>query len=520
MSAVLAGMRLPSMREGRALRPSSLDYSAPPFGRFRPLGGRFVASVLGTPLVEPTRRKVLSELPIAAPGSSAPKATPVTVQPDGSYAGSTVSSSYPKISADGRWVAFLSASTELDPRCAKKPDGTTPCGIQVYVRDLLNGATELVSVTQSGGVPNASSFGPTISADGRFVAWHSASDNTVLGVDAPDASFGKPEGDVFLRDRVLRRTERITVRNDGSELNGANASISADGRMVAFDADFEHRTNRYSGSIVGDTYVKDRQTGDVTLASIGNAGQRGNHDSRGPLISPDGGYVVFWSRATNLADRLNPRAELFGRLQFPWGQVYVYDIKARRLSLECVTTDKAQANDACWGYNISAGGRYSIFWSTATNLVPASPQLPNPDQQVFNLYLRDRVTGELEVVNVTSDEDQIAENWPREAPYVRGGKRSPQPYLSWDGSIVAFDTDVALVREDANALVDAYIRDRTTGTTIRMSEAPAGIDPNGWSQWPSLSANGSVVSFISAADNLAPGDDHDGWDVFVRRWRR
>jgi hypothetical protein len=519
LTMVLAGMRLPASHEGRALGPSRLDYSAPPFGRFLPLGGRFVASVLGTTFRdEPVLGRGLTELPVAAPGSSAPKATPVTVQPDGSYAGSSVSSSYPKISADGRSIAFLSASPDLDPRCAKTPSGSAPCGIQVYVRDVFDGVTELVSLTANGGIPNAESFGPSISADGRYVVWHSIADNIVPG-DLVDSEFGTPEADVFLRDRVLGRTERITVRSNGAELNGGNASISADGRMVAFDADFEHRPNSYTQSFTADTYVKDRETGDVTLASTGNRAQRGNHDSRGPLISPDGGYVVFWSRATNLTDGLNLRAEALGRAGFPWGQVYVYDIAARRLSLECVSTSGVQADEPCWGYNISAGGRYSIFWSTATNLVPTSPQAPQPDQ-AFNLYLRDRLTGELEIMNVNDVGVPVAERWPREIPYVRGGKRSPQPYLSWDGSVVGFETDVALVPEDSNRLVDAYIRDRAAGRTLRMSEAPPGVEPNGWSQWPCLSANGSTVSFISAADNLAPGDDHEGWDVFVRRWRR
>lgn len=442
--------------------------------------------------------------------------TPVSIRGDGELAGARYDYGIPAVSADGRFVVFSSASTELDPRCAPLKDGTSPCNIsQVYIRDLETGVTEMASVTDDGGLPNDWTEKGDVSGDGRYVSFRTRATNVTADRDRPDPD---PEFDIFVRDRLLRRTERVTLAKDGSEIHGQDATISDDGRFVAFVGQFDSPSTPRHPYGIQDVYVKDRLTGEVTLASIGNEGQRGNNDSITPQISPDGYYVAFWTRATNLSagptvlDQVTNEAGVFQ------GWVYVYDLRRKRLSFECVSEDGRPTNDHCVGPAISADGKYSLFWSTATNLLPDAPRSVNVNQ-VVNLYLRDRTTGRLELVNVGDDGTPVGEIYERQISGVRAN-RLLQPHISADGSIIAFDVLVPLTAGDDNQLVDAYVRDRRRGRTIRISETRTGGNANGQSVFPALSSgDGSLVAFLSEARNLGRPEREDDWDLFARQWR-
>jgi len=444
--------------------------------------------------------------------------TPVSVLPNGAFAGAAYDYGYPRVSANARYVAFVSDSTELDPRCAVRPNGDRPCGLrQVYVRDLRTGQTELASLTDRGTVPNDYSEAADMSADGRYVTFQTRADNVGPGPDRDDLIFNDREFDVFLRDRLLQRTERITVAKDGSELNGGGGSISADGRFIAFWGDFEHRiTAQRGGAGVQDIYVKDRATGEVSRVSDPIGGGRSNHDSINPRISPDGYYVAFWTRATNMSGRPNLLDMAQNVAGIYRSRIYVYDRHQKRLTYECVAEDGTPANDICTGESISSNGRYSLFWSCATNLLPNAPRASDPDRVAINLYLRDRSTGRLELINVADDATPIPDQWDRQIEGVRA-RRLVQPYISPDGSFVVFDAEAPLTAGDGNRVVDAYVRDRIHGRTILMSGATAGA-ANGESVMPAISADGSLVAFLSMADNLTPADTNKTWDVYVRQW--
>ena len=190
------------------------------------------------------------------------------------------SSSFASISADGRCVVFSSLASDLVP-------GDTNASTDVFVRELASGTTERVSVATGGAQADGYSTFAAISADGRFVAFQSAATNLVPG-DANGLS------DVFVRDRLAGTTERVSVSSTGSEGDGTSAQIvlSADGRYAAFQS---AATNLDAGDSNGmdDVFVRDRLLGTTTRVSVSFFGTEGNAPSVAPSISADGHCVAF-----------------------------------------------------------------------------------------------------------------------------------------------------------------------------------------------------------------------------------
>jgi len=187
------------------------------------------------------------------------------------------------ISADGRYVAFESAASNL-------VSGDTNSFTDVFVRDRQSGTTKRVSVSSLGAQGNNDSNGASISADGRYVAFSSRASN-LIGGDTNVTS------DVFVRDRQSGTTERVSIGSGGAQANDASgpASISADGRFVAFVSD---ATNLVSGDTNGvtDIFVRDRVSGTTERVSIDSGGLEGDSGSYQPALSPMAG--TWRSRAT------------------------------------------------------------------------------------------------------------------------------------------------------------------------------------------------------------------------------
>jgi len=200
------------------------------------------------------------------------------------------------ISADGRYVAFSSDSSDLVTLDANGRE-------DVFVRDTTNRVTTLVSVATTLGGADGVSFGPSISADSSRIAFLSTSTNLVDGVIDNNGVQ-----DVFIRDLGDSTTRVVSATVDGtstgnSSLGSTQATLSRDGRFVAFRSD---ATNLVAGATdanaVNDVFLRDLSTDTTILLSLTEDGQAsGNFSSGGPILSADGGTVVFDSAATTLA---------------------------------------------------------------------------------------------------------------------------------------------------------------------------------------------------------------------------
>jgi hypothetical protein len=199
------------------------------------------------------------------------------------------SSNSPAISGNGRYVAFRSDATNMI-------SNDTNFFPDVFVHDRQTGVTERVSVSSTGEEGDHFSYGVSISADGRYVAFGSSSTNLVIPEDVNEYL-----ADIFVHDRQTDETVRVSVSSVGEkgDADSDDPAISADGRLVAFSS---AATNLVSGDTNGeqDIFVHNLLTGETERVSVSSIGEQGNDYSVDPSISANGSIVVFESQATNL----------------------------------------------------------------------------------------------------------------------------------------------------------------------------------------------------------------------------
>lgn len=331
----------------------------------------------------------------------------------------------PSLSADGRFVAFTSPAPTLDP-----DDGDA--APDVFVRDLREQTTTLVSRASgvSGAKGNRESLDPSISGDGRFVAFASRASNldpADAEPDPPAAAVGiEPAWDIFVRDLATGTTELVSRATGvaGSDGNRASLSpaISADGRFVAFQS---FATNLHPGDTdpTGDIYVRDLQTDTTTFVGRGPAATRGKmvHDASWPSISSDGQSVAFSN----------------------WGAIYLWKARSGRTARVDVASSRANANSDSGFPSLSGNGRYVAFSSYASNL-QLFHTAPFPD-----VFVRDLARGTTVLASRAAG--------PIGAP-GKGGSREPS--ISADGRLVAFESRSSnLHPQDTDRRGDIFVRD-------------------------------------------------------------
>lgn len=208
---------------------------------------------------------------------------------------------YPTLSRDGRFVAFESGATNLHP-------ADTDTIYDIFLRDRTGGTTELVSVSSDETKGNSSSYSPSISGDGRYVAFDSSATNLDPADTDPTSDIFLRDRTGGTTELLSVSSDEIKGNGYSS-----NPSISADGRYVAFSSAATNLVP-VDGNAVSDIFVRDRTGGTTMLASVSSAGQQGNAYSQYPAISADGRYVSFASPATNLvADDTNDATDVFVR---------------------------------------------------------------------------------------------------------------------------------------------------------------------------------------------------------------
>lgn len=325
-------------------------------------------------------------------------------------------SSDAKISSDGRYVAFVSEASNLIP-------GDNNGYADVFLYEVESGEIRLVSVAEDGVQGDDRSLQPSISGDGRFVAFVSLADNLHEG-DSNGVS------DVYLFDRDKEQLEPISVDDDGAQANhhSKHAAVSGDGRYVAYQSMATNLVD-VDGDQMWDIYVRDRQKGHTELISRNLEGRAGSLDSQRPSLSADGRYVVFESWADDLVvDDHNY-----------FSDVFVMDRQTGEIELASVATDGQQADDVNGGAVISADGRYVTFSSMAGNLVE------NDDNQMFDVYLRDLHKGRTQLISISVDGQA-------------GGGTSISPALTAAGTYIVFDSGAEdLVLNDTNRRIDVFV---------------------------------------------------------------
>lgn len=387
------------------------------------------------------------------------------------------SSNNPDVANDGRFVAFESYADNL-------VQGDWNELYDIFVRDLETNTIERVSVSSVGSEGNSDSYEPSISADGRFVAFTSYADNLTAG----DANGN---ADVFVHDRQTGATTLVSRHSDGTPGNWGSygPSISADGRYVAFHS--------YAGNLVdddtngsSDVFVHDRQTGATVMISRHSDGTPGNWDSYQPAISADSQFVAFESYADNLVDDDTNNST----------DVFVYNVSTGATIMVSRHSDGTPGNSISYAAAISGDGQIIAFESYADNLVDDDAN-GSTDVFVHNLN-----TGATTMVSRHSDGTPAV--WESYSPDVSANGRY----------VVFFSYADNLIDADENGTIsDVFRHDRQTGVTTLVSHAANGAPGNWYSYEATISADGATIAYRSHASNLIPFDwnSYTG-DIFVR----
>ena len=357
-------------------------------------------------------------------------------------------------------------------------DGDSNIFVDVYLYDRQAGITTRVSVNTEGGDSDGDSFAPALSADGRYLAFFSEATNLVPN-DENDFN------DVFLYDRQTGLTTRVSVNTEGGDSNGNSfePALSADGRYVAFASEAKNLVPDDGKNVVRDVFVYDRQTGTISRVSGEPDGANANDASGRPALTPDGRLVAFQSSASNLVEGVN-------------GGIFVYDQQTGETTLGLPFV-------SVFRFAMSADGRFFVFQSSAASVFGEGSGFPA-------IFVYDRKIEMARMVSVN----------------MEGGDPngvSFAPAVSADGRYVSFSSNASnLVANDENGIEDVFVYDQQTGITSRVSVNVEGGDPDGQSgsigggsfRAP-LTTNGRYVAFSSDATNLVAGDANEFIDIFI-----
>lgn len=348
----------------------------------------------------------------------------IEVLSSGSGAPADGPSTTPSISGDGSAVAFASRAGNLVAGDSnQKPD--------IFVR-VVGGPIVLITRTPGGQLTTGASYQPTISADGRHVAFSSTADDLVFGDD-------NASSDVFVSDLLTGAIQRVSVSGRHRQANGpsSNPAISADGRFVSFTSAASNLVPR-DRNRVQDVFVHDMRTGATRRASVSSAGREQNAAASPPFaqvsdLSSDGRYVVFDSNGSNLVPRdRNDHTDVFR-----------HDMATGRTVLVSRRSSGAPGDNDSFAPAVSADGNRVVFQSSAENL--AEPWAPGP-----NVYVRDIARRRTSIADVA----------------VGGGPRSAeldpsllqQAAISDTGELVAFESGADnLIGGDDNGADDLFV---------------------------------------------------------------
>lgn len=336
------------------------------------------------------------------------------------------------VNVGGRYVVFRSWATNL-------AEGTVGFS-QIYIRDRINGVTEIVSAKADGTPGDSLSWEPRISGDGKWVVFTSSATNLV------EAKFTKEVSSsyIYLKNLETGAFTMVSKTTSGDPATGESQfpSISGFGRYVTFTSNApDLRTMPDYHQI----YLYDRETDTVTGVSKNSDDEWGDSDAFYSQVSADGKKVVFSTRASNM---IVSKARIAS-----YRQVYVHDVETGEKTLVSVNTEGAPGDYDSYQCSINADGTKVSFRSAASDLLAKSGRPATQTQ----IYLRDLTSNTTSIVSV--NDEGTASN----------GTHGMCP-ISLNGKYVFFESSGDnLVEGDTNGKKDVFMRDLENNTTSRIS---------------------------------------------------
>jgi VCBS repeat-containing protein len=381
-------------------------------------------------------------------------------------------------SPDGTHLLFWSRSTNIAP-------GATLGFSDLYIKDLTTGAVSVVSAAANGVEGNSDSTNPNnssqilmFSPDGTKVVFESAATNLV------SAANGHQQ--IFIKDLTTGAVTLVSVDANGIQgnANSMDFTFSPDGTKVAFDS---ASTNLIPGGTTGNhVFVKDLNTGAVTLASTDSNGVAGNGASSFPVFSPDGTQIAFVSASTNLAAGATNTHS----------QVYVKNLQSGAVTVASADAKGNEANNDSLYPMFSPDGSKLAFNSISTNLVAGVPSFNS------EVYVKDLALGAITLVSADANG----------AP--ANGNSSQLAAFSPDSTKIAFQSASTNLVSGANGANQVFVKDLLTGTVTLVSASAAGVIGNSNSSMPTFSPNHLALAFQSGSSNF--GVTNSTSLIFVR----
>ena len=386
----------------------------------------------------------------------------------------------PALSADGRWLAFISTSDDLI-----EPGGSGADDLleDAFLVDLQTGNVRLISRSQLGDPANGPTTDVDVSADGRYVAFVSEATN-LLTTDA-----NGPDSDVFVLDTQTGALILASRRGAaGVQGNGASrdVSMSDDGTRIAF---ISYSSNLVANDTNGqpDAFVRDLVTGTTTRVSTNSNGRESATSTLETAISGNGAVVAFQNTAKLVREDTNGRRD-----------VYVKLLASGKTQLVSVTNREQPANSDSTLADLSRNGRFVAFTSIASNLVGSDTN------RVADAFVRDRTGG----TTIRVSRNGITE----------ANGATYEAALSPDAAYVAFTTEATNlggeVTDGNGPELDVFEYDMATGGSRRIGQDLTGGWPDGPSFEPTYGTP-SVVALTSWATDLASSDADPEADVYT-----
>lgn len=366
---------------------------------------------------------------------------------------------FPSVSSDGKLIAFSSASDDI-------VTGDTN-GNDIFVRNTTNGTSQRVSVDSSGDQSDGVSYAPHISGNGRYVVFESNAGN----LDSPFTYGAGGAQNVFIHDLQTGTTRLVTSYSSGYQSTHQNydMGVSNDGRFVLFMSDDPAFNSSSSTSY--QIYLKDMNSGTMTLISQSSSGSVGNSDSPRASMSCDGSFIAFESAASNLVSGDTNGYE----------DIFVVDL-INGTTIKDITINGD--GDSFQPY-VACDGDYVALTSNATNLVTGDTN-GNADGFIY-----DREANTINRVTLDNSGNQTADG------------NANQVSISSDGHYAVFFSDSTdYTSADLHGHYQIFLRDLKAGTTELLSQISSTSGGNGDSMYSNISADGTIVAYASKATNL------------------